>query len=90
MIKSYSNLYGDKNEIEIYNNTSYALTVRYSGPMSKKIVLNSKETKIINLNSGKYRVAASVNNPNVQSYAGEEELTGGGYSVVYYIITSIY
>ena len=68
--------YTPTNDIEIYNNTKYILTVRYSGVESMKIVLSPKEKKTINLKNGDYRVTASVNAANVTNYAGKEKLEG--------------
>jgi hypothetical protein len=78
------------NEIDIYNNTSYTLTVRYSGVESKKVVLKSKRRSTISLKNGNYRIAASVNASGVRNYAGNENLTGANYSIEYYITTSRY
>lgn len=76
------------NEIEVFNNTSYVLTVRYSGPTdSKKIVLNPKQRQRLSLKKGRYRVAASVNATNVRNFAGEQSLEGGDYSSEFYIQT---
>jgi len=82
--------YSTTNSIEIYNNTQYTLTIRYSGVESKKIVLSPKQRTSITLKNGNYRVAASVNASNVQNYAGTENLTGGDYSSEYYIKTETY
>lgn len=87
---SDSTLFTPTNSIEIYNNTAYELTVRYSGPDSKKIVLDSRQTTYFTLHNGKYRIAASVNAVNVQNYAGTTILKGGDYSSEYYIYTVYY
>lgn len=77
-----------KNEIEVYNNTSYVLTVRYSGATdSKKIVLSPRQKQKLFLEKGRYRVAASVNATNVRNFAGEQMLDGGNYSSEFYIQT---
>ena len=79
------------NDIEIYNNTGYTLTVRYSGTIaSKKIVLKPKQKQTFTLQNGNYRVAASVNAANVTNYAGEEKLEGGSYTSEFYIKTETY
>lgn len=80
--------YAKENDISVYNNTSYTLTIRYSGIESKKLVLAPKARKSIKLKNGTYRVAASVNASNVGNYAGKENLVGGDYSSEYYIKTS--
>ena len=82
--------FSDDNEIEIYNNTSYTLTLYYSGPDSRKLVFNPNQTLTLNLPRGDYRVAASVDAAGIGNYAGEEKLEGGYYSVEYYIVTRYY
>ncbi|MBK7438370.1 MAG: hypothetical protein IPI77_16610 [Saprospiraceae bacterium] len=74
-------------EIEIFNNTDYTLTVRYSGLESKKIEIKSKNREKLILKNGQYRITASVSAFNVSNYAGEEKLEGGEYGSEYYIIT---
>ena len=78
------------NEIEIENSTGYTLTVRYSGPESKKIIIQPNETSVITLSNGTYRVTATVNAYDVNNYAGNEILEGEAYSVEYYIKTEEY
>lgn len=78
------------NQIEIYNNTSYNLTLLYSGPKSIKIIISPKERQKFELPNGKYRIAASVDASNVGNFAGTEKLEGGFYSVEYYIYTRYY
>lgn len=82
--------YSNENEIEIYNNTSYNLTVYYSGPESKKITMVPKETIRTKLVNGNYRVAASVDASGIGNYAGKEKLEGGYYDIEYYIVTRYY
>jgi outer membrane protein assembly factor BamD (BamD/ComL family) len=78
------------NTIQIYNNTQYTLTIRYSGVESKKILLSPKQRTTTFLKNGSYRIAASVNASDVRNYAGIESLTGGDYSSEYYIQTQSY
>lgn len=76
------------NEIEIYNKTSYILSVRYSGSFeSKKIVLSPNQKQKFTIRNGDYKVAASVNATNVRNYAGKEKLEGGSYTSEFYIET---
>jgi hypothetical protein len=81
---------GDYSTVSIYNNTSYTLTIRYSGSDSRKINILSRQRSSISLPNGKYRIAASVNASNVRSFAGTENLSGGEYDSNYYIQTSRY
>ncbi|MCQ2058619.1 MAG: hypothetical protein MJY71_02155 [Bacteroidaceae bacterium] len=81
---------GYTSSIEIKNSTSYILTLLYSGPDSKRVVISPGQTSYVSLKNGTYRVAASVTASSVRSFAGTENLTGGGYSVEYYIVTSRY
>lgn len=78
------------NTISIKNDTQYRLTLLYSGPDSKRLVLSPGASGSVTLPNGTYRVAASVAAANVRSYAGTESLTGGGYEVSYYISTIRY
>lgn len=86
----YSNSYSSTNEVKVFNNTSYTLTVYYSGPESKKVVFSPKQTKNFTLAKGQYKVAASVNAADVQNYAGHESLTGGEWDIEFYIVTTTY
>ena len=79
---------GSSSDISVYNNTSYTLTIRYSGAESKSIDIPSRSRQSISLINGTYRIAASVNAANVRNYAGSESLTGGNYNVEYYINTT--
>lgn len=70
--------------ITITNNTSYTLTLRYSGPENRKLIISPGATDNLQLKSGEYRVTASVNAARVSNYAGWESLNGN-YSSSYYI-----
>lgn len=85
---SYSS--SGSNIITVSNDTQYTLTLLYSGPDSKRLVLSSRSSGSVRLPNGTYRVAASVAATNVRSYAGTETLSGGGYDVSYYISSSRY
>ena len=81
---------GSTSYISVTNSTSYTLTLLYSGPDSKRLVIGAGQTSSIRLKNGSYRVAASVSASNVSNYAGTENLQGGSYSVDYYISTYRY
>lgn len=85
---SYSS--SGSNIITVSNDTQYTLTLLYSGPDSKRLVLSPRSSGSVRLPNGTYRVAASVAATNVRSYAGTETLSGGGYDVSYYISSSRY
>lgn len=72
-------------EVRVENKTDYELTVRYSGPDSKKLVLPSGAVRTVSLLPGEYRVAASVSASNVMNYFGSETMQGGTYSSSFYI-----
>ena len=72
-------------EVVTRNNTSYTLTILYSGPSSQQMVLPGNSSKSVRLVPGKYRVAATANLPTVTPFAGEDEMEGGTYSSVFYI-----
>lgn len=76
--------------IVVTNDTQYALTLLYSGVESLRVVINPHGTRNIKLKSGSYRIVASVDANGVRNFAGSEDLTGGSYSVSYYISTSRY
>jgi len=79
---------GSTSSITVKNDTQYTLTLLYSGPSSKRLILDPNERRTITLTNGNYRIAASVNTSSVRSYTGEESLYGGGYDVSYYISTT--
>lgn len=85
-----SHVYGSTSSISVYNNTSYTLTLLYSGPESKRLTLTPHGKGTIKLKNGSYRVAASASTSTVQNYAGTENLEGGSYEVEYYVETSSY
>lgn len=76
--------------VTVKNDTQYTLTLLYSGTESKRIVINSHGSQNVQLKSGSYRIVASVDASRVRNFAGKEDLTGGSYSVSYYISTSRY
>lgn len=79
---------GPTTHITIENNTSYTLTILYSGTESKRLVIRPNGSSSITLKNGVYRIAASVNAANVRKYAGTENLNGGSYESSYYISTT--
>lgn len=81
--------YGSTSTISVYNNTSYALTVMYSGSDSKRLIIPPHQREYVTLPNGKYKCVASISG-NARNHAGEENLTGGSYEVEYYIVTSTY
>ncbi len=85
-----SNDYTDELNTQIFisNNTSYNLTVYYSGADSKRVKLPPNGSASMTLMNGNYRVAASVDASNVRKYAGQENLSGGSYRSSYSITTS--
>ncbi|NPA43970.1 MAG: hypothetical protein GXO49_00390, partial [Chlorobi bacterium] len=72
--------------VTIHNDTGYELTVRYSGPSIKEIVIPKGKYKTTRLKSGSYKIAASAGGLN---YAGTEDLSGN-YTSKYYIVTTRY
>lgn len=82
--------YSNTNEIQVFNNTAYTLSILYSGPNSKRIEIPPKQKYNFELPNGKYKVAAWVSNSSIGKFAGTENLKGGEYRVEYYIYTSYY
>lgn len=72
-------------EIRIENDTSYNLTVLYSGPTSRSVVLGPHGTQQTTLGVGTYNVAATVNASDVRPFAGRDDLKGGAYDYSFYI-----
>lgn len=72
--------------IEVENDTSCDLTLRYSGTDAKLVVIPPNSKSKVKVSSGNYTVAATACGYN---YAGKEKLNGN-YSVVYYITTTRY
>lgn len=72
--------------VNVENNTSCDLTLRYSGIDAKMIVIPPNSTQKVQVKSGQYKVVATACGYN---YAGSEALTGD-YEVVYYIQTVKY
>jgi hypothetical protein len=79
---------GSYAHVEIKNDTEYELTLRYSGPDSKKLVIPIGETRSIALVPGSYKVGASVNATNVTNFYGLDTMQGGKYSSSFFILGS--
>lgn len=75
-------------KVRIANDTGYALTVLYSGPDSKEIVIPVNSTDLLSLRVGAYAVAAHVPPANIRKYSGADEMQGGGYESRFYIETN--
>jgi tetratricopeptide (TPR) repeat protein len=76
-------------EYTITNDTSYVLTVLFSGPTTRSVILSPHATETITLEPGAYRVAAKVSDPSVIPYYGEETLSGSThYESSFYIRTT--
>jgi hypothetical protein len=72
-------------EIAIKNDTDYILTVLYSGPSSRSVVVSPHGTRSVTLDVGRYAVAARVNAADVLPFAGNDSLQGGEYENSFYI-----
>ena len=78
---------GTSTSVEVENKTGYELTVRYSGPSSKKLILPKGATLKLSLVPGAYQVAASVDSANVRNYYGTDTMQGGSYASNFFIST---
>lgn len=76
---------GTEVEIEVKNDTGYPLTLRYSGPDSKMLVISVGESGKASLLPGKYQVAGSVAGSSARNYYGTETLEGGIYAWNFFI-----
>lgn len=77
-------------DVSVYNNTSFTLTLLYSGTESKRVEIAPKQRTKFAIINGKYRIAAWVSDPKVRRFAGTENIDGGRYDVEYYIYTTRY
>ena len=75
--------------IEIENRTQYDLTISYSGPDSRRLVIPPHKTQSVSIGNGNYRIAASVGH-GVLPFAGSEKLDGRHFSSSFYISTTRY
>ncbi|MEZ5325744.1 MAG: hypothetical protein R3F19_11865 [Verrucomicrobiales bacterium] len=71
--------------VVVKNLTESTLTIRYSGPDSKKLIIPNGETRSVQLSPGDYQVAASVTLANVRNYYARETVVGGRYSSQFYV-----
>ena len=85
MDKSYS-MGTSYSVLELENRTDYDLTISFSGPDSKRVVIPPYKTIELKIENGSYRIAASVGH-GVRPFAGQEDLYGCRYSSYFYIVT---
>lgn len=71
--------------VNIWNNTSYKLTVSYWGAETFSVEFDPEEKSSIELANGGYKVAARVSAQHVSGYVGTDEFDGGDYEVQFYI-----
>lgn len=81
---------GYSSYITVTNSTEYTLTLLYSGPDTKRLVIPAGGTSSIRLSNGHYRIAAYSSGTGVGSFTGTETLDGGEYCAEYYIQTSFH
>lgn len=79
---------GSTADVKIENQTTYTLTVRYSGSQSYRFDLAPSASREVSLATGSYKVAATVSSPSVIPYAGNDTLSGGSYGVKFFIQSS--
>lgn len=77
----------DYSVIEIENRTEYDLSISYSGPDTKRLVIPPHDTKSMRIGNGKYRVAATVGH-GVQPFTSQETLDSRRYRSSFYIYTT--
>jgi len=76
-------------EIEITNQTSYTLTVLFAGPTSRRATVPSQREQRLALATGAYNIAAEVNAPDVEPFAGSDSFEGGVYDYTFIIQTEV-
>ncbi|MGN0201528.1 MAG: hypothetical protein ACI399_01305 [Candidatus Cryptobacteroides sp.] len=70
------------------NTTEYPLTVMFSGPEIRSVVIDPGSILTITIKNGVYRVAASVPPGSIIPYAGTQTFTGGRYETGYCIVNA--
>lgn len=78
-------LFKDKASIKIKNETSYNLSLFFSGPVDLKISIPPGEIRIFPLAPGKYKIAAKVDDLTVIPYAGKHKYKEREYKSKFYI-----
>ena len=74
--------------ITVINSTGYPLTVMYSGPDSKSIVIGPDGFGTVTIVNGDYRIGASVPPPFIRPFAGTAGFSGGRYEVEFFVVTN--
>lgn len=72
-----------KARVKVDNLTKYSLIIRYSGPDSRKLIINPKSQNTINLTPGTYRCFASVDGDDILGNTGIEKFEEGEYEISY-------
>jgi len=73
--------------VNITNSTEHTLTVRFSGVESFKVVFKPHEEGSVELLNGSYRVAATVDWPRINPFAGTNSFNGANYVSRFFIKT---
>lgn len=81
---------GSRTTISISNSTNYELNVFYSGPDYETASIPAGSSRSITIPNGTYNISARVSDHSVRPCYGTETVTGGHYSVSYYISSSRY
>lgn len=63
----------------VHNSTGQYLTIIYTGPVVKRVAIESGKTKKISLPNGNYVITAFVTNPDVTPYVGHQDFNNGNY-----------
>ena len=74
--------------VTVVNHTEYALTVLFSGDESRSVVISPGRSAVVKVNNGSYKLAASVPPPHIRPFAGTTDLSGGGYEIGFWVVST--
>lgn len=83
--KNSGQSYGIESTVHVKNDTEYGLTIYYSGPIQREVVLTAYGSSNITLPNGEYYVAVRADSDGVSDYAGLDNYNGGKFDISYYI-----
>jgi hypothetical protein len=86
---SHADHESDVAQIDIANETSYTLTVLFAGPTSSRVTVRSQGEQRLALATGAYNIAAEVDAPDVEPFAGSDTFEGGVYDYAFVIETRV-
>lgn len=83
--KNSGQTYGIESTVHVKNDTEYGLTIYYSGPIQREVVLSAYGSLTITLPNGEYFVAVRADSDGVSDYVGLDNYNGGKFDISYYV-----